>query len=90
MKHVSITITGRVQGVFFRAGTQHEAERLGITGNVHNEIDGSVKIEAEGDAKKLEEFIRWCHEGPPDAMVDSVKVEGGGLKGYDRFEIRYD
>ena len=52
-KHLSIRVTGKVQGVFFRASTREEAQRLGLCGWVRNEADGSVRIEAEGDEPLL-------------------------------------
>lgn len=65
-----LKVSGKVQGVWFRASTEKEAVRLGINGWVKNCNDGSVQIWAEGS--NLEEFIQWCHEGPPQARVDSV------------------
>lgn len=88
MKRLRIHVFGRVQGVFFRASTQTIAHDLGITGWVHNEADGSVRIEAEGDEKELSQFLEWCHHGPAHAVVDSVQTEHIELtKGVD-FEIR--
>lgn len=87
MKHVSIKISGNVQGVFFRASTKDVAEKLGINGFVRNEINGSVYIEAEGEEKILKQFVDWCQHGPPHAIVENVSVVEGGVQHYTKFEI---
>jgi acylphosphatase len=74
MKHVSIRVSGIVQGVFFRASTKEKADQLGIQGNVRNEHDGSVAIIAEGDDAAIEEFIEWCRKGPRLSRVDKCVV----------------
>ena len=66
-------VSGRVQGVFFRASTRTEAMRLGLTGYAKNLSDGSVEVLACGDASALDELQRWLHIGPPAASVESVK-----------------
>ena len=65
-------IKGIVQGVFFRAHTQQEARRLGVSGWVKNRYDGSVEAVFEGDREAVEAVITWCHSGPPHAHVDDV------------------
>jgi acylphosphatase len=72
---VHLLISGRVQGVFFRASAAEEARRLGLTGWVMNRNDGSVEIIAEGERHKLDEFIRWCGHGPRGAVVQNVQVK---------------
>ncbi len=72
-QRVTLRIRGKVQGVFFRESTRIEATRLGLTGWVRNRADGSVEAVAEGAAAALEEFIRWCHRGPPAARVTDVQ-----------------
>lgn len=86
-KHYSIRVSGKVQGVYFRASTEAKARELGINGFVRNERDGSVYIEAEGEAETLERFIAWCHKGPERAQVTSCKAEEGVLKAYTGFRI---
>lgn len=71
---VNVFVSGRVQGVFFRASTLEQAQRLGLTGWVKNLPDGSVEIVAEGSKPSLQSLIDWAHQGPPDAQVDSVQV----------------
>ncbi len=73
-QRVHLRIKGRVQGVFFRYETQSVAQRLGLVGWVRNRLDGSVEVVAEGEKEKLDELIKWCHQGPPLARVDSVEV----------------
>ena len=87
-KHLAIRVTGRVQGVFFRASAKAEADRLGLTGFARNEGDGSVAIEAEGGAEALEKFVAWCGQGPDFAKVAAVDVHEGEPKHFDAFVIR--
>ncbi len=87
MKHINIKVTGKVQGVFFRASTKAVADQMGIKGLVKNEKDGSVYIEAEGDETILTMFIEWCNEGPDKSLVENVAVEDGEVKNYRNFEV---
>ena len=89
MKHINISVTGKVQGVFFRKNTVEKALSLNITGIVKNLRDGSVYIEAEGFEEDLEEFIQWCHKGPKQAEVENVKTWKGPMEDYETFEIAY-
>lgn len=84
-KHLNIVIFGRVQGVWFRHTAREEAQQRGITGFVRNDPDGSVYIEAEGEAAALKAFVAWCQRGPASAKVEDVKVTTGGLKHFERF-----
>ena len=85
-KHLDIKVRGKVQGVFYRATTKAVADQLGVKGFVSNEADGSVYIEAEGDAPMIEEFLAWCHEGPDRARVEQVESSEGEMKNYRNFE----
>ncbi len=67
-------ISGRVQGVCFRASTVNEATRLGLTGWVRNLATGDVEAVFEGDAEKVAIMLRWCHRGPIAARVSVVKT----------------
>jgi acylphosphatase len=87
MKHINIRITGKVQGVSFRATTKAVADQMGVRGIVRNEKDGSLYIEAEGDDLLLEVFLEWCHEGSDRAKIENVEVVPGELKNYQNFEI---
>lgn len=87
--HRNITVTGRVQGVFYRASTFEKATHIGIRGFVKNQIDGSVYIEAEGTIDQLEVLIQWCKQGSAYAHVESLSTEEGQLKRFKKFEIRH-
>ena len=87
MKHIKIRITGKVQGVSFRATTKAIADQMGVRGMIKNEKDGSVYMEAEGDDTSLEVFQEWCNEGPDRAKIENVEVTSGELKNYRNFEI---
>jgi len=71
---VHLKISGRVQGVYYRASARQEAQKLGLTGWVMNCPGGAVEAVAEGAKNKLEELIAWCHQGPDGARVTSVDV----------------
>lgn len=81
LKQVQMFVRGRVQGVFFRASTQREAKRLGLTGWVRNRPDGSVEILAEGEEDSLKELIAWAQKGPSAARVERVDVRWRGFAG---------
>lgn len=66
-------VTGRVQGVFYRASTRDRARQLGLVGWVKNTADGAVELEAEGEAAQVEALLRWCQSGPPGARVDDLE-----------------
>lgn len=93
MRHrrVHVWVSGRVQGVFFRAATRDQARALGISGWVRNLPDGGVEIVAEGDGRNVEAFLDWCRQGPPRARVDSVAVREESPAGeFESFEVRRD
>lgn len=87
MKHINIRVTGKVQGVFFRASTKAVADQMEVRGKVKNEKDGSVLIEAEASEMILEMFVEWCAKGPEKAVVESVEVTDGALQGYTNFAV---
>ncbi|GAA4330918.1 acylphosphatase [Mucilaginibacter gynuensis] len=87
IKHIDITVKGKVQGVYFRATTKAVADQLGVRGYVKNQPEGDVFIAAEADAPTLEMFLEWCNEGPEDAEVSSVESHDGELKNYRNFEV---
>jgi acylphosphatase len=87
MKHINIKVSGKVQGVFFRASTKAVADQMGIKGLVKNEKDGSVYIEAEGDETSISMFLEWCNDGPDKAIVENVVVTDAELKNYRNFEV---
>ena len=87
MKHVSIRVYGKVQGVFFRASTKEKAHELSIHGSVRNEDDGSVAIEAEGDDEAIGEFLEWCKKGPKLAVVLRCEVREGEFQHLNGFSV---
>jgi acylphosphatase len=86
-KHFKIKVSGKVQGVFFRASTKTKADELSINGFVRNEPDGNVYIEAEGDEEALKNFIEWCRRGPQNARVIKCDVTEDELQKYENFRI---
>jgi acylphosphatase len=90
MKRVYVYISGRVQGVFFRAETQSTAINLNLTGWVHNIADGRVEAVFEGDDDNIDKMLAWCHIGPPAARVEEVLTEEQPHTGDFRdFSIKY-
>lgn len=90
MRRIRAIVSGRVQGVSYRASTASEARRLGLVGYVKNLADGSVELEAEGLDDKIDALVAWCRRGPPAAHVTHVAVDEIAATGADRaFEIRY-
>lgn len=75
MKEVHMKISGRVQGVCYRAEAQEKARELEISGWIRNKLDGSVECRAQGDDQSLVQFIAWCRLGPKGAKVQHVQVE---------------
>ncbi|MEM6845103.1 MAG: acylphosphatase [Bacteroidota bacterium] len=88
MPAYSIQVTGKVQGVFFRASTQEKAQSLGVRGWVKNEADGSVLIRAEGDEANLQKLIEWCHQGSTHARVQQVHQKEVEEEGCSDFRIK--
>jgi acylphosphatase len=68
-------VSGRVQGVFFRASTRTQAERLGLRGHALNLPDGRVEVLAVGTPAAVAELADWLRQGPPAARVDAIDVE---------------
>ena len=90
MEHLHLIVSGRVQGVFFRAHTQKEAQRLGLKGYVKNLDDGTVEVVAEGPKEKLEKLAAFCRKGSPAAEVNEVVIRKEPFKNeFSHFEIRY-
>lgn len=83
-------VSGRVQGVSYRAATAAEARRLGLAGWVRNRADGSVELEVEGPEDRVAALLAWCDRGPPAARVTGVKVEDLAPSGAETtFSIAY-
>lgn len=85
-----LLISGRVQGVFYRAFTREAASYLGLCGWVRNLPDGRVEAIFEGNREDIEEIINQCYSGPPGARVDNIDVSWEEYKGeFQDFGIRY-
>ena len=87
-KAVRATVSGRVQGVFFRQSTVERADALGVLGWVRNEDDGTVVVHAEGPEAAVEELLAFLREGPPGAAVEDVAVEALKVEGHEQFAVR--
>jgi len=83
-----VFVSGRVQGVFYRATTREQARERGVDGWVRNLDDGRVEAVFEGPADPVEAMVEWCHEGSSRARVDDVAVEYGEPEGLDGFEVQ--
>ena len=89
MVRAHLIISGIVQGVFFRHYTCQRAHELDIRGWVKNRMDGNVEAVFEGEAEKVEEMVKWCHQGPSEAVVTEVKVAWGDYKNeFSRFSTK--
>jgi acylphosphatase len=87
--NVHILISGRVQGVWFRATTKQVADQIGVKGWVRNTSNGCVEAVFEGEEKRVDEIVEWCHSGPPMAIVEKVKVEKQApTNSFEGFSIR--
>ena len=83
-----VIVSGRVQGVYFRASTADQARTLGLSGWVRNAGD-DVEAVFEGPRRAVERAIEWCHAGPPRAAVERVEVTWAEPEGLTGFGIRY-
>jgi len=72
---VHVYISGKVQGVWYRASTKQKAEQLGIKGWVRNLPDGRVEAFFQGDNRAIEEIIKWCNIGPKLSKVTDVVID---------------
>lgn len=81
-------VSGRVQGVYFRASTRDRALALGVAGYARNLADGRVEVVAEGEAAALAQLEQWLHEGPPAARVDRVERTAMPAQGHRGFDTR--
>ena len=82
-----LRIHGKVQGVWYRASAQAEATRIGLRGWVRNRLDGSVEALVIGPLPAIEAFVRWAHDGPPQARVARIDVstaEGEATNGFEQ------
>lgn len=75
MSAARFIVTGKVQGVFFRASTREQAQRLGLRGHADNLPDGSVQVLAVGGDSAIDALEAWLRQGPPLARVEGLRRE---------------
>lgn len=86
--HAHVFVSGKVQGVYYRATTRDTARERGVDGWVKNLADGRVEAVFEGSEATVESMVEWCHTGSPAADVDDVEVEHEDPSGLSGFEIK--
>ena len=86
---VRISVTGKVQGVFFRQHTKQLADKLNVKGFVQNMSDGTVYIEAEAEEEAMQQFIQHCKKGSSASSVEKVTVNEIPFIGFKKFIIRH-
>lgn len=87
MKTVHLIISGKVQGVFFRARSKNAAEKFKIKGWIRNTNEGKVEAIVTGEPDNVNEFIKWCKKGPENARVKDVTVSEKPELEFERFEV---
>lgn len=85
---LKVRVTGKVQGVFFRASCRAEAVRLGLSGFVRNAPDGSVEAAFEGDPDAVATMVEWCWRGPDRARVTAVETAPESPSGTSGFLVQ--
>jgi acylphosphatase len=83
-----VIVSGRVQGVGYRAATLRQARARGVAGWVRNRPDGTVEAVFEGDPEAVAALVAWCEQGPRMALVDRVEVVEEPDEGLAGFEVR--
>ncbi|MBL4587290.1 MAG: acylphosphatase [Flavobacteriales bacterium] len=87
MRCVTITVSGKVQGVWFRKYTYDKAIELSLSGTVQNLANGNVLIHASGDSALLSAFEEWCWQGSPLSNVKNVEVSETGSLTPEGFQV---
>jgi acylphosphatase len=87
LQTISIIVTGKVQGVYYRQSTRQKAAETGITGTVSNLQDGSVYIIATGTKDQLDKLCQWCRQGPAKAAVTGIETKDEPLREFKDFRI---
>lgn len=87
LQTISIIISGKVQGVFYRQSTKEKANELRLKGVVKNLPDGTVAITTTGTKEQTDKLIEWCRTGPPKARVSSVTTHELPLQNFNSFII---
>ena len=86
---VHVFVSGRVQGVYYRATTRERAQKQGVDGWVRNLDDGRVEAVFEGPEADVEAMVEFCHEGSERANVTDLEIEDEDPEGIDGFEVRW-
>ena len=85
-----VFVSGRVQGVFFRSETKHNADRYDVKGWVRNLPDGRVEAVFEGEEEAVKALIEFCKRGPRGARITNVDLRWENFTGeFDAFKVRY-
>mgnify|MGYP000191303304 CR=1 FL=1 len=71
----SVTVSGLVQGVYFRASSQQVAIDYGLSGYARNLADGNVELLICGEQSNVEKMLQWLKQGPPEAEVEDIRQE---------------
>lgn len=87
LKTISIRVSGKVQGVFYRQTCKEIARELGVTGTVKNLPDQTVEIIATGSEAQLKQLMDWAKQGPTAAEVIAINVKDLDLQQFDRFKV---
>lgn len=82
---VKAIVSGRVQGVWYRRATQNQALRAGVTGHAENLPDGRVEVLLCGEGEAVNAVVEWLWQGPPQAHVTHVELEGVEWRDRDAF-----
>ena len=88
MKCIHLTVSGKVQGVFFRDSTRRKANELGLNGYVRNLSNGTVEVVAQGDEEKLNQLIEFIKNNPGHSKVENIKVSDKHPEKLKFFEIK--
>jgi acylphosphatase len=88
-KTISILVSGKVQGVYYRQSTKTKALELGLTGVVKNLPDGRVQVIATGTPDKLAALQAWCRQGPSRAIVNDLEIEDIHPQVFAHFTIQH-
>jgi acylphosphatase len=87
VRRVRVLVSGRVQGVFYRASCAERARELGLAGWIRNTPAGGVEAAFEGTEAAVDEIVAWCRRGPSGARVDRIDVEDEDVVGETGFRI---
>lgn len=87
MQSVHLIISGKVQGVFYRATAKKKAEELHINGWIKNTVNGDVEAMVTGKKEEIDQFVEWCKSGPDRAIVTGVKMHQAALQRFESFRV---